>query len=62
MQAKDLGIVLDTARKYGVPLTAASVNTQYFNAMLEMGMGELDNSAVIGVIEILAGTALLEDA
>jgi len=62
MQAKDLGIVLDTARKYGVPLTAASVNTQYFNAMLEMGMGDLDNSAVIGVIEVLAGTALLEDA
>ena len=61
MQAKDLGIVLDTAREYGVPLTAASVNTQYFNAMLEMGMGELDNSAVIGVIETLAGTTLQED-
>jgi hypothetical protein len=26
-----------------------------------MGMGELDNSAVIGVIEILANEALLED-
>ena len=62
MQAKDLGIVLDTACEYGVPLTAASVNTQYFNAMLEMGMGELDNSAVIGVIETLAGTTLQEDA
>jgi 2-hydroxy-3-oxopropionate reductase len=61
MQAKDLGIVLDTAREYGVPLTAASVNTQYFNAMLEMGMAELDNSAVIGVIETLAGVTLLED-
>lgn len=59
MQAKDMGIVLDTARKYGVPLTAASVNAQYFSAMLEMGMAELDNSAVIGVIETLAGTSLL---
>ena len=61
MQAKDLGIVLDTAREYGVPLTAAAVNTQYFNAMLEMGMAELDNSAVIGVVETLAGISLLED-
>lgn len=58
MQAKDLGIVLDTAREYGIPLPAASVNTQLFNAMLEMGMRELDNSAVIGVIEALSGTEL----
>ena len=60
MQAKDLGIVMDTAREYGVPIPAASVHTQLFNAMLQMGMSELDNSAVIGVIESLADTALLE--
>jgi 2-hydroxy-3-oxopropionate reductase len=59
MQAKDLGIVLDTARQYGVPLPATSINTQLFNAMLEMGMRDLDNSAVIGVIEKLAGSSLL---
>jgi hypothetical protein len=28
--------------------------------MLQMGMGELDNSAVIGVIEALAGIKLAE--
>lgn len=60
MQAKDLGIVLDTAREYGIPLPATSVNTQLFYAMLEMGMRELDNSAVIGVIEALSGTKLAE--
>jgi 2-hydroxy-3-oxopropionate reductase len=60
MQAKDLGIVLDTARLYGIPLVSASVHNQLFNAMLEMGMGELDNSAVIGVVEALANTTLLE--
>ena len=60
MQAKDLGIVLDTARQYGIPLTAASLHTQLFNAMLEMGLGDLDNSGVIGVIEALAGTSLLD--
>lgn len=58
MQAKDLGIVMDTARKYGVSLPSSAVNTQLFNAMLEIGMRELDNSAVIGIIEKLAGTEL----
>ena len=58
MQAKDLGIVMDTAREYGVTLPSTAVNTQLFNAMLEMGMRELDNSAVIGVIEKLAGIDL----
>ena len=58
MQAKDLGIVMDTAKEYGVPLPACAINTQLFNAMLEMDMAELDNSAVIGVIEALAGVTL----
>jgi len=58
MQAKDLGIIMDTAREYGIPLPSAAVHTQLYNAMLEMGMAELDNSAVLGVIEKLAGTVL----
>jgi 2-hydroxy-3-oxopropionate reductase len=61
MQAKDLGIVMDTARLYGIPLASAAVHSQLFNAMLEMGMNEQDNSAVIGVIEMLAGISLLND-
>jgi len=61
MQAKDMGIVLDSARQYGIPLPSAALHTQLFNAMLAMGLGELDNSAVIGVIEALAGAYLLED-
>jgi 2-hydroxy-3-oxopropionate reductase len=60
MQAKDLGIVMDTARQYGIPLPSAAVHTQLFNAMLEMGMRNLDNSAVIGVIETLASTELVD--
>lgn len=58
MQAKDLNIVMETAREYGVPLPVTAENTQLFNAMLQMGMGELDNSAVLGVIEMLAGVKL----
>lgn len=59
MMYKDLGIVLDTARKYGVPLQGTATNTQMFSAMLEMGMSEQDNSAVVGVVETLANTKLL---
>lgn len=59
MQAKDLGIVMDTARQYGIPLPAAATHAQLFEAMLQMGMADLDNSAVIGVIEALAGVELL---
>jgi len=60
MQAKDLAIILETAREYGVPLPGTAENAQLFNAMLQMGMGELDNSAVIGVLEALAGVKLAE--
>jgi 2-hydroxy-3-oxopropionate reductase len=58
MQAKDLNIILDTAREYGIPLPSAAVDAQLYNAMLQNGMGELDNSAVIGIIEELAGVKL----
>ena len=58
MQAKDLNIVQDTAKEYGVPLLSSSVHTQLFNAMVEMGMGELDNSAVIEIVEMLAKETL----
>jgi 2-hydroxy-3-oxopropionate reductase len=60
MQAKDLSIVMDTSRQFGLPLFSAGVHSQIFNAMLEMGMSELDNSAVIGVIEALADVRLLD--
>jgi 2-hydroxy-3-oxopropionate reductase len=60
MQAKDLNIILETAREYGIPLPSAAVDAQLYNAMLQNGMGELDNSAVIGMIEALAGEELKE--
>jgi 2-hydroxy-3-oxopropionate reductase len=61
MQAKDLGIIQDTAREYGIPLPSAGLDAQIYNAMLQMGMQDLDNSAVIGVIEALAGASLLSE-
>jgi 2-hydroxy-3-oxopropionate reductase len=60
MMAKDLNIILETAREYGIPLPSAAVDAQLYNAMLQKNMGELDNSAVVAVIEDLAGTKLQE--
>ena len=60
MQLKDMRIVMETAHEYEMLLPSATENTKLFEQMIEMGMGELDNSAVIGVIEKLAGMNLLE--
>lgn len=61
MQAKDLAIVMDTAREYGISVPSASLHAQMFNSMLQMGMAELDNSAVIGIIEALSATSLMDE-
>lgn len=58
MQAKDLNIILETAREYGIPLPSAALDAQLYNAMLQNGMGDLDNSAVLGMIEKMAGVLL----
>lgn len=58
MQAKDMNIVIDSAREFGVPLPAAGLHTQLFNAMVAQGSGDLDNSAVIEIIEKLANEFL----
>lgn len=60
MQLKDMKIVLDTARELDLLLSSAAENTKLFEQMIAMGMGELDNSAVVGVIEKLAGINLLD--
>lgn len=58
MQAKDLNIVMETAREYGTPLPSAALDAQLFNAMVQNGFGDLDNSAILNLIEMLAGEAL----
>jgi 2-hydroxy-3-oxopropionate reductase len=62
MQAKDMQIVLETAREYGIPLPSAALDAQLYNSMVALGMGELDNSAVVALMESLAGTHLLESS
>lgn len=60
MQSKDLNIVMETAREYGVPLPSTAIHAQLFNAMVQMGLGDLDNSAVLEIIERLAAVKLEE--
>jgi 2-hydroxy-3-oxopropionate reductase len=60
MQAKDLNIVIDSAREFGVPLPSAAIHTQLFNAMVEQGWGDLDNAAMVAMFEMLARIKLVE--
>ena len=59
MQLKDLRIVRETAKEYEIPISGAQANTELFQQMIDLGMGELDNSAVVGVIEKLAGVEIV---
>lgn len=59
MQLKDLRIILDTAREYDIPISGTIENTKLFQQMIDSGMGELDNSAVVGVMEENAGVKIV---
>ena len=58
LQAKDLNIIMETAHDYQVVLPSTAINTQLFNALVAAGVGDLDNSAVIAVIEGLNNEVL----
>jgi 3-hydroxyisobutyrate dehydrogenase-like beta-hydroxyacid dehydrogenase len=60
MQLKDLNIVLETGREYGIPLSATAENTRLFQQMIDPGLAEQDNSAVIAVMERLATVGILD--
>jgi 2-hydroxy-3-oxopropionate reductase len=52
---KDLNIIMETARELQVPLLATAVAHELFSALLAHGRGDLDHSAVITILEDLAG-------
>ena len=60
MQLKDLRIILETAKEYDIPISGTVENAKLFQQMIDLGMGELDNSAVLGVIEKLAGVEIFD--
>ncbi len=55
MQLKDLNIILDTGKTYDVPVPVSQVTQKMFKQMVDAGGGELDNSAVLSVLEKEAG-------
>jgi 3-hydroxyisobutyrate dehydrogenase-like beta-hydroxyacid dehydrogenase len=52
---KDLNIIMDSAKQLHVPLPATAIAHELFSSLLANGRGDLDHSAVINVIEDLAG-------
>src|SRR5258705_9636763 len=60
MQLKDLKLILETAKEYDIPISGTIENTKLFQQMIDAGMGELDNSAVVGVVEERAGVRILD--
>lgn len=56
LQYKDLNIVAEAARALGVPMPVTGVVRELYHAMIVAGDGDLDNSALITVLERLAGT------
>lgn len=55
LQYKDLNIALDAGRAYGAPMPAAALVHQLYAAMMARGEGDLDHSALITLLEELAG-------
>ena len=52
---KDLNIILETARTLNVPLQAAPIAYALYQKLVEAGRGDLDHSAVITILEDMAG-------
>ena len=59
MQLKDLKIIIETAQEYEIPVSGTVENTRLFQQMIDLGMGELDNSAVVAVVEEKAGIKIV---
>jgi 2-hydroxy-3-oxopropionate reductase len=55
LHQKDLGIALAAGHAYGVPLPATALTDQLFQALAVDGKGDLDHSALLTVLERLAG-------
>ena len=55
-QYKDLRIATDAGEAFGSPMPITEVTHEMYKAMEENGMGKDDNSGVMQVVEMLAGT------
>jgi 2-hydroxy-3-oxopropionate reductase len=55
LHRKDLNIVLQTGRELRLPLLGSSQIASLMDALLAQGQGELDNTALFALYELLAG-------
>lgn len=62
LHQKDLGIALAAGHAYGVPLPSTALVDQLFQALAVAGKGDLDHSALLTVLEGLAGHEIGSDA
>lgn len=61
-QYKDLRIATDAGEAYGAPLPQTGLAHELYKTMVENGMGKDDNSGVMQVLEMMAGSeARVED-
>jgi 2-hydroxy-3-oxopropionate reductase len=58
LHQKDLRIVTETAAKLGIGLPQAALVAQHLNALVGMGCGDEDSSAVAKVVETLSGVKI----
>ncbi|KAG8347461.1 NADP oxidoreductase coenzyme F420 dependent NAD binding domain [Trypanosoma vivax] len=60
LQSKDLNIVMESAKEFGVPMPSTAVNAQLYQSMIQHGEGDKDNSAVVSVLERMANCKIKE--
>lgn len=58
LHRKDLGIALETGKAFGVPLPATAMAHEMFNALVASGDAEKDHSAILNILEKLAGAEM----
>lgn len=58
LHRKDLNIILQTAREYGVALPVSALVDQMFTNLVEHGKGDLDHSSLLTVIEELSNHSI----
>lgn len=60
LHRKDMGIILETAREFGVALPVSALVDQMFSHLVAGGRGDLDHSSLLLVIEALSNHSINE--
>ncbi len=60
LHRKDMGIILETAREFGITLPVSALVDQMFTNLVASGYGDLDHSSLLLVIEELSNHSINE--